>query len=156
VLWQRHTTAFTSSEFTIYSGKPGSRATVLRGHDIVVFRNRRNLQCLFSGCKHLRKSSHASFCPCLPLQLGAVPVLACRVLDIAVLTPFCSWGLCQTQPTDITVLMLSSHTFLIFHSPQLIWAILNYLASNTAVISSLLLFKYCINNCYSKASQSRL
>jgi hypothetical protein len=47
VLWWRHSTASsTSSEFIIYSGKPGSRATVLeagRRDDIVVIMNSRNL-----------------------------------------------------------------------------------------------------------------
>jgi hypothetical protein len=34
-----------------------------KGCDIVVIGNRRNLQLLLSECKHLRKSSHAAFCP---------------------------------------------------------------------------------------------
>jgi hypothetical protein len=42
----------------------------LRGHDIVVIGNRRNLRLLLSGRKHLRKSSCAAFRPCLFLQLG--------------------------------------------------------------------------------------
>jgi hypothetical protein len=37
---------------------------------------------------------------------------------IALPIPFCSWGLCQNQPADITVLMSSSHRLLILHSPQ--------------------------------------
>jgi hypothetical protein len=75
---ETHNNSTTSSEFIIYSGKPGSRATVLRLCDIVVIRNRRNLRLLLSTCKHLRKSSCAAFCP----------------------PPFCSWGLCLSQPAD--------------------------------------------------------
>jgi hypothetical protein len=85
-LWWRHTTASTSSiKFIIYSSKQGSRATVLRGCEIIIIRNRRNLWSLLSAHKHLRKSSCAAFCPHPLLQLGVVPIPACRLLGIAVL-----------------------------------------------------------------------
>jgi hypothetical protein len=74
-LLQQQPTA-TNSEFIIYSGKQGGRATVLSvcvggagGGDVT--RNRRNLQSLLSECKHLRKSSHAVFCPHPVLRLGS-------------------------------------------------------------------------------------
>jgi hypothetical protein len=115
-LMETLTASTTSSEFIIYSSKQGSRATILRQCDIVVIQNRKNLQLLLSRGKHLMKSSCAAFCPCPLLQLGAVPIPACRLLDIAELAPFCSWGLCQTQNADMAVLMSSSHRLLILHS----------------------------------------
>jgi hypothetical protein len=79
VLWWRHTTASTiTSEFIIYSGKPGSRATVLGVADIVVIRNR-------GTCDHYSLDINI---------LGKEAVLH------FVFSPFCSWGLCQFQPVD--------------------------------------------------------
>jgi hypothetical protein len=105
-------------EFIIYSGKPGSRVTVLEDHDIVGIWNRGNLLSLLSACKHLTKSSCAAFCSRPLLQLGTVPSPACRLFDIAVLTPFCSCELCETQPAGMAVLLSGSHRFLTLHSPQ--------------------------------------
>jgi hypothetical protein len=89
--------SITSSEFIIYSGKEGSRATILGRHDIVVTRNR-------------------GTCNCYSLHINIFGKET--VLHFA-LTPFCSWGLCQSQSTDIAVLMSSYHRLLIFHSPHL-------------------------------------
>jgi hypothetical protein len=73
MLWWRHTTASTtSSEFSIFSSKSGSGATVLRGHDILVIRNRGTWDCYSQDV---------------------------AVLHFAVV-PFCSWGLCPSQPAD--------------------------------------------------------
>jgi hypothetical protein len=100
VLWWRHTASTISNKFIVYSGKPGSRATVLEGCDIVVFRN---------GGRWDSYSLHVNI-----LQRAAVLHFA--------LTPFCSWGLCQIlayRLFAIDVLMSSSHRLLILYSPHI-------------------------------------
>jgi hypothetical protein len=113
VLWWRHTIASTtSSEFILYSHKHGSGTAKPAEQqssgqrDLVVTGSRGNLQLLLSartgrGVNILvcTQSSCAAFCSRSLLQLGAVPIPACRLFDVA-------------------VLMSSSHRLLILLFPQ--------------------------------------
>jgi hypothetical protein len=111
-----------------------------RGHDIVVIWNRRNLRWLLFEHKHLRKSSCAAFCPCPLLQLSCANS-ACRLLGIAVLTPFCHWGYVNSayRLYDIAVFMSSSHRLLILHSPQIAIALFLFLGRSLTNFTEYLL-----------------
>jgi hypothetical protein len=100
---ETHNSLVHPSEFIIYSGEQGVRATVLggmRGHDIAVIGNRRNFY-------------HYS--------LNANILEEVAVLHFA-LAPFCSWGCANSacRLFDTTVLMSNSRRLLILHSPQML------------------------------------
>jgi hypothetical protein len=118
VLMWRHTSASTTSiKFIIYSSKQGNgiaksaEQQFLGQHDLVVKGTEGTyhyyfLHSLFLSEGHgvnilvLMQSSCVEFCSHSLLQVGAVPIPACRLFDMA-------------------RLMSSSHILLILHSPHL-------------------------------------
>jgi hypothetical protein len=114
MLWWRHTPASsTSREFITYSSKQGGGAVVLRmvWHCVIG-----NLRLLLSENKHLRKSSHAAFCPHSILWLGPCQsqpadyltwLCLCQPMSVHSLRQSCAYAL--HSPT-LSSSLLSTHT----------------------------------------------